>query len=231
MIDWHSHILPAMDDGSRDVSESLEMLRALNEQEINYVVATPHFYANKESLDSFLERRKSSYDTLSKSVDGSFPEVFLGAEIAYYPGISKMSGLELLKIENTDLLLLEMPISKWTEYTLKELLELAATRGLTLVIAHVDRCISLQSREVLKRLCYNGILMQVNASFFRNVIGRRKALKLLRDGMLHFIGSDCHNMTSRPPRIADTYDLIKRKFGGEFLSQMNQYGLSMLKIN
>ena len=55
MIDWHSHVLPALDDGSRSVDESLALLRMLSEQGVDTVIATPHFYADRESLSSFLE--------------------------------------------------------------------------------------------------------------------------------------------------------------------------------
>ena len=55
MIDWHSHILPKLDDGSEDLKQSLDMLAMLAEQGVQRVVATPHFRANKESVDAFLQ--------------------------------------------------------------------------------------------------------------------------------------------------------------------------------
>ena len=64
MIDWHSHILPAMDDGSRDAEESRLMPELLKAQGIQTVVATPHFYANEESVETFLQRRHDSYERL-----------------------------------------------------------------------------------------------------------------------------------------------------------------------
>lgn len=53
MIDFHSHILPAMDDGSRNIEESLQMLRMLQEQGVERVIATPHFYADENPPDVF----------------------------------------------------------------------------------------------------------------------------------------------------------------------------------
>ena len=50
MIDWHSHVLPQMDDGSKSAEESLAMLKMQSEQGVDTVIATPHFYANDESL-------------------------------------------------------------------------------------------------------------------------------------------------------------------------------------
>ena len=60
MIDWHSHILPKIDDGSRSLEETLELLKMLKSQGINTVIATPHFYADDESVESFLSRRQVS---------------------------------------------------------------------------------------------------------------------------------------------------------------------------
>ena len=63
MIDFHSHILPAIDDGSQSVEESLEMLRALKAQGVDTVIATSHFYATHRSPESYLQRRKAAFDT------------------------------------------------------------------------------------------------------------------------------------------------------------------------
>ena len=68
MIDWHSHVLPQLDDGSRSLEESVAMLEALKCQGVDTVIATPHFYANEESVEAFLERRKKSHDLLSSEI-------------------------------------------------------------------------------------------------------------------------------------------------------------------
>ena len=54
MTDAHTHILPAMDDGAKDLGTSLAMLRASREQGVDTVVLTPHYYPQKESVESFL---------------------------------------------------------------------------------------------------------------------------------------------------------------------------------
>ena len=155
-------------------------------------------------------------------------KVICGAEVRYYSGISKMLNLENLAIGSTRFILLEMPIGKWTEYTVRELIELASTRGLTVILAHIERYLALQSSKVWDRLYDCGILMQVNASFICTRASRRKAFKMLNEGRIHFIGSDCHNMTTRPPKIGEAYELISKKFGEDYLYQMNGYGKSIL---
>lgn len=228
MIDWHSHVLPSMDDGSRDVEESVLMLKALKEQGVNTVVATPHFYANDESVDSFLERRKKSFQMLERALEEDDPSILLGAEVRYYAGIARMAELEKLAIESTRLVLIEMPMTRWTEYTVKELVELSGSSRLTVVMAHIERYLKLQPKNVWRRLAESGILMQVNASAFDGM-GKRKAIKLLQSGMLHFVGSDCHNMTSRPPRISSAYELISKKCGEHTISRINEFGYNKIK--
>ncbi len=228
MIDWHSHILPAMDDGSRDVEESLSMLKALAEQGVDHVVATPHFYAGDEMVSSFLERRERSATLLEASLTSSLPHLVYGAEVRYYSGISRMEDLSLLQIGKSKLFLLEMDMTSWTEYTVRELTELAGFGNLTVVLAHIERYLAFQSPRVWERLYECGILMQVNASFFKGFANRHKALKMLDREEIHFIGSDCHNMTTRPPQIGEAYGLIEKKLGKDFISELNEYGRYML---
>lgn len=231
MIDWHSHVLPAMDDGSKNVAESLSMLRSHKEQGINCVIATPHFYANEDSIDSFLKRRAQSYETLCREMTEDLPSVICGAEVLYYPGISKLTELDRLTIGSTKLLLLEMPMAKWSGYEVREVIKLSRTSGLTTVLAHIDRYMPLQKGEVFDEMIENGILMQVNASYFGAFMTRRRAFRWLDEGRLHFLGSDCHNMTSRPPKIQSAYEHIRHKFGSELVENMTAYGYRMLGVN
>ena len=229
MIDWHSHILPGVDDGSRNVEESISILNMQMLQGVKTVVATPHFLANDDSVESFLERREKSYDELKNHLPENSPEILLGAEVKYYNGISKMADLHKLKIENSKLLLLEMPISKWTEYTVRELTELSCKGNMKIILAHIERYLSLQRQGVWEMLFENGILFQVNASFFTSFMTKHKAISLLREGMIHFVGSDCHNITSRAPKIDTAFDVIKKKFGDDYIEQMNKYGYSLFE--
>lgn len=231
MIDWHSHILPQMDDGSRNTEESIALLRLLLEQGIKTVIATPHFYADTESVESFLQRRTAALENVSRHLFEGAPEIIAGAEVKYYPGISRMSGLERLTLSGTNLLLLEMPFSKWTEYTVRELTQLSGNTQITFILAHIERYLSFQNAEIWNRLCESGVLMQVNSSFFTDFFTRKKALSLLRQQAIDFIGSDCHNLTSRPPNIGKAFEIISKKLGTDFTNRMNEYGRALLSFN
>ncbi|MBO5231622.1 MAG: capsular polysaccharide biosynthesis protein [Clostridia bacterium] len=226
--DWHSHILPNVDDGSRDVAESLKLLEMLAEQGVGKVIATPHFIADNESVSAFIKRRNDSYNRLKEAANKGMPEIVLGAEVAYYSGISRLSNLKELCIDRTGLLLLEMPFSVWKEYTLKEVVEIATAKNIVVILAHIERYLKFQPYKTLEQLMEIGVLMQVNASYFAELRTRRKALSLLKKGGIQFLGSDCHNLTSRAPKIGTAYEVIKNKFGEDFVWQMNEYGNSLL---
>lgn len=228
MIDWHSHILPGMDDGSRDTAESISLINMQVSQGVGTIIATPHYYANDETVDSFLDRRKKAFELLKTVLPADAPDILLGAEVRYYQGISRMADLEALTIEGSKLLLLEMPMSSWTEYMIRELIEMSGRGSIKIIIAHIDRYLNLQKKGVLERILESGILMQVNASFFISFASKRKALSLLKEGNIHFIGSDCHNTVSRPPRLDSAFRVIEKKFGEDYLNQMNEYGYFLL---
>ncbi|MBE6735200.1 MAG: hypothetical protein E7563_07680 [Ruminococcaceae bacterium] len=231
MIDFHSHILPSVDDGSQSIEESLEMLSKLSDQGIDIVVATPHFIPSRETVGEFVSRRNNSFDKLKTNLSADSPRILLGAEVSYYEGISKLDNLPCLFVENSRLLLLEMPMCKWSETAIKELMNLACTNTVTIVLAHIERYISYQNKDTLADLLGCGILFQVNASFFNEFRTRHKALRMLRDGYVHFIGSDCHNLSHRPPLIGQAFDLIRKKSGDEFLQDYTEYQRALMNVS
>lgn len=228
MTDWHSHILPAVDDGSKTVDESLQLLSLLHNQGVSQIVATPHFYANDESVDKFLRRRKKAYEDLVSKVSQELPHIWLGAEVKYYQGISRMTDLEKLCIEGTNILLLEMPFCKWSVSVLNELFELASMARVKVMLAHIERYFSMQSKSVWQNLYEIGILMQVNASAVLSFAAKRKVIKFLKTGGVLFFGSDCHNLTSRPPRLGPAFSILKKKLGENYCFQMREYWKSVL---
>ena len=230
MIDWHSHILPKMDDGSRSVEESIQLLTMQKEQGVTTVIATPHFYANDETVERFLERRQKSLERLLEKIPEGLPRILLGAEVRYYRGISRLSDLKALRVEGSKILLLEMPVGKWSEDMVSELVEMSSMSRVRIVLAHIERYYSMQSASVWKRLYECGILMQVNATFFASFASKRKAISLMKRGGIHFIGSDCHSVLHRKPMLYKAFEVISKKFGNDYLHQMTEYGYSMLNF-
>ncbi len=226
MVDFHTHILPGIDDGSRDAAESAAMLAALAEQGISTVAVTPHFNAAHTPIPVFLERRAAALEAMPDTDLRLLP----GAEIAYYPGISRLPDIGALKLGHTRLLLLEMPYDHWSEYTLGELRELSRSGEFTLLLAHIERYFEFQSMDIWNDLLDLGILTQSNASYFITRKTRRRALSLLRHGYIHLLGSDCHNTTSRPPNMGEALALIARKAGNEAMSDLRHLSHSLTRV-
>jgi len=156
-------------------------------------------------------------EKLSPELTGDMPKIRLGAEVLYYSGISKLEGLSRFCIEGTRFLLLEMPFSVWNEHIVKEVLELSCSGEFHLILAHVERYLPDMPKELFRQLLEYDVIMQSNASFFLNFGTKRKALRMLRDGEIHLIGSDCHNMKSRQPKLDAARAVISKKLGEEFL--------------
>ena len=203
MIDIHTHILPGIDDGSKNVEMSVAMLREQAAQGIKEVVFTPHFYASEVSPDYFLRRRERSWQELKPFMEPGFPEVHFGAEVLYFNGMGRVEEVKKLCIDNTEYMLLEMPYSKWTSQMVNDIYDLMYKQNLKLIMAHIERCMFFQPGELYDDLLENGVVMQSNVSFFTNWKTKMKAKHLFNRGRIHIIASDCHNMTSRAP------DLIK----------------------
>ena len=199
MIDFHTHILPGIDDGSQSVSESAALLREEFVQGVEAVALTPHFYAHQNSPEIFLERRQQAWEALKPHLDSQMPKPFLGAEVQYFEGICCMRGIRRLQIEGTDYLLLEMPFTRWTNRVVEDAVSLNNQGDTVVVLAHIERYITIQPKEVWAYLRKRGLLMQVNVSFFGSWMTRHKAMSMLEKGEIHLLGADCHNMKTRRP--------------------------------
>lgn len=208
MIDIHSHVLPGIDDGSGSVEESLAMLRASARQGVDCVAATPHFYPMENTPERFLDQREEAAERLRAAWQPGLPKLLLGAEVYFFEGMSRTEALDALCLEGSRVLLLEMPFGPWTERTVSEVVSLRERRGLTVVLAHIERYFRWQPKEIWDELPDLGILTQCNAGFFLDWRLRGRARRMLREGKISFLGSDAHNMTSRPPRLGEAMALL-----------------------
>ena len=229
MIDFHSHILPGIDDGSKSVEMSLQMLKALRSQGAGVVCATSHFYATERTPERFLFRRQEAYEKLCAELPADAPEILLGAEVLYFPGISRMEALPSLCLEGTNLLLLEMPFERWSDYMVREVMDLARSRRFTLLMAHIERYYDAQAVSVWDDLLDCDVLMQSNADFFLGLLRRRKAMRLLSEGRIHLLGSDCHNTDSRAPRLEEARAAIEKQLGRAVLTGIDELGRRILR--
>ena len=220
MIDLHSHILPQIDDGSKSVEETTALLKMLAAQGVTTLAATPHFYPKIEAPEAFLQRREQALAQLPRDTD---IKILPGAEVAYFAGIGSSDVLPELKIGNTKLLLVEMPFTPWTDRMVQDICNIPMQQGLLPVLAHVNRYLGLnQFPRFMETLAEAGVLFQCNAEAFLTMKGRLWAMRLLKAGHVHFLGSDCHNLDKRPPTLDIACQRIEKKLGKAFLSQLHK---------
>lgn len=238
MMDIHTHILPYMDDGASDIEESLALIQMLKEQGITSIVLTPHFYSHQENLSDFLERRQGSYKSLKRAVaefiqesdmtqeeksdseicSNNQPEfkMLLGSETYLSETLFSYDTISPLCIEDTKYLLLELPyVEKWGPSVFKQIDRLIAKFDVAPIIAHAERYEASQrnTEKVFQELVDLGCMLQFNSHSVVNRLSRYSTLKLIKNGWMDFIGSDCHNLHNRPPEFDLYNEIIKRKLG------------------
>lgn len=232
MIDFHTHILPDVDDGSKSVEESIALLRAEAEQGIGCVVATPHFYPQYDTPEQFLERRNRAEAVLREEMVkySGLPEVVVGAEVYYFNGIGNSDAVNLLTIDKKACILIEMPVYDWQDSMYRDLEELRTKQGLTPIVAHVDRYFGrFRTYGIPKKLSQLPVLVQANANFFLDKTSVRMALRMLKKGQIHLLGSDCHNTSNRLPNMGQAVALIEKRLGEEPLKAIRSYQTSVLQ--
>lgn len=213
IVDFHAHILPGADHGSGSVETSMWQIQSAASHGVTRIIATPHFYPQKHSVESFLERRDAAYNLLIKNVDKS-TSIKLGAEVLICPGIENMPGLEKLFIRGTNTLLLELPFAGYDDAfstTVKEL----RSRGVDVIMAHADRYDS----RVVDHMLRAGARIQLNASSLVGFFRRKSVLQWLDLSYVVALGSDIHqmdkeaykNFASAISRISDKAELIKKE--------------------
>lgn len=232
VVDFHSHILPGIDDGSSSVEESVSMLKMAAEQGIRQMIATPHFYATQDYLERFLKRRKEAEKKLCDAMveQPDLPRIAVGAEVLFFPGISETDSLTELTIAESNYILVEMPQSAWTGKMYRELEAIYRNYGITPIIAHVDRYLSpLNARGITERLMDLPVLVQANASFFLNRWTEGLAMRMMKKGQIHLLGSDCHNMRHRPPRLGEAVLRIQKRLGKDSMDTVMYWSEQILQ--
>lgn len=223
IIDLHTHVLPRMDDGSKSVEMSLEMLHTMRRQGIDTVVATPHYYARHEEIDHFLARREYALQRLNNGLDADCPRLVTGAEVAFYFGIENEHDLDRLCIGGSRTLLLEMPFAAWGDYELNAVSSLCLDRGFDVVLAHFERFVSFQKgSDMAERILSLPVWVQINAETLLPMLSRGRWLKMFEQGSAHLLGSDAHNLTSRSPILGKAREIIEKKLGHAVLEQIDR---------
>lgn len=233
IIDFHSHLLPGIDDGSRNMETTIQILETCGVNGVDVMIATPHFYAQDCKVETFLKKRQTAYEQLmdvKQKLPANCPDIKLGAEVAYFEGIGRAERVSELTVEGTSLLLLEMPFTTWNGSVLDDVEMLIHKHHLHLIIAHLERFLKIPgNKPYIHELLEMPVTVQINAESLLEGFRSRELLKLFKKNQAHILGSDCHGMHRRPPNLWEGREVISRKLGADRLAEIDRYGAMLLE--
>ncbi|MBO4693005.1 MAG: hypothetical protein J5659_01235 [Clostridia bacterium] len=224
MIDIHSHILPGIDDGAKDLKDTEELLKQMENQGVTTAVATPHFYPGSAVFDDFLESRAAAMSKVCDLCGGAKKiKILPGAEVLYFSGIGNSEDICKLTLAGSNYLLLELMGLKAIDYrVINDIYNLKANFGIITIIAHIERYYKYKGYKELLTLVQSGdAVSQINASHIFSSREKRAVKKLIKSGMAHFVASDCHNPVNRPVELDHAYNEIKTLSNEQYLKIVN----------
>lgn len=221
MIDIHSHILPGVDDGAKDMSETLAMAKEAAEEGIEKIIATPHHkngqYENEKP--EIIEKVREVNEAIK--AEGISLEVLTGQETRIFGEFLEHyeSGV-IMTLAHSEYVFVELPSGHVPRYT-DQLLYDIQLNGLTPIIVHPERNSELIERpDRLYHLVKKGALTQVTASSLCGYFGKKVKTfshQLIEANLTHFIASDAHNTHNRSFKMAEAYSLIDSKYGADMV--------------
>ncbi len=214
MVDIHSHILPGWDDGSRNMEESLEMLRIAVEGGTTDIVATPHangeFPFQPEAINRIFGELKAAANGMIR--------IHLGCDFHVHFENVQDALLNPTKytINHGNYLMVELP-DVMNLQVIREILSRLRDRGTVPIITHPERNMQMQVKpDELKQWVMDGCLMQITGQSLLGRFGNTAqhcCNQLLKEDLVHFVASDAHDTRDRTPRLSEAYEAIESRYG------------------
>jgi protein-tyrosine phosphatase len=217
MIDIHTHVLPDIDDGPRDILEATRIVKCAFESGTRTIVATPHVLNRLDFNRNMIIMK--NYNETRRHLESEVPGLTLlfGSEIYFQPKL-----VELLEFETATIngggryMLIEFPLIDIPKQFDRELKELHKG-GVTPIIAHPERNVLVQKQpDLVRKMIDDGAVIQMNAGSLTGVFGRtvkKMAQSLLKKGWVHLIASDAHSVNSRGPDLQAALEVAANVIG------------------
>ncbi|MCQ2479466.1 MAG: hypothetical protein MJ120_02405 [Clostridia bacterium] len=225
MIDIHTHILPEIDDGAKDLEESLRLCLLGRNHHIKKTVVTPHF-SSMGDVDHFIEKRDEKVRILKKNLElnGIEMEIFAGAEVYVNDDVFFAQNLRRLTINNSRYLLVEFDFSGKRLRDIFDYLNELYSMGIVPIIAHPERYEYFQHNyDAVNELVSRGVLFQINAGSLASRDGREAfelSYEMAYKGAAAFIATDAHSLHRRPNDIGEMLRVFPQDIDGERMFKM-----------
>ena len=212
MIDYHTHIIPFVDDGSKSIEASIDMIRDEIDNGVDTIYCTPH-HINHRYMCS-VEVIKENFNRLKEAIkeNNLNVNIYLGQEICYTDKVDIIKMLkkgELLTLNNTNYVLLEFSFSKEPD-DLYDIIYNFSVNGYKVIVAHIERYDWITIDKV-KGLKEEGAIIQVNSGSIVGLSSKKEksfSKKLLRLDLVDIIASDIHSF--RPSTMAKAMNMVKK---------------------
>ena len=217
MIDLHCHLLPGIDDGAKDLEMSLAMARMASSEGISTIACTPHILPGVYNNTGPAIRQAVARLRESISEAGIPIRLVTGADVHIAPDLAVQLGDgRALTLNDSRYLLLEPP-HHLLPPRLEDLIFGLQAAGYVPILTHPERLSWIEGHyDLVKRLVYNSVLMQITAGSLMGRFGRRPrywAERMLDDGLCHVLATDAHNTKQRAPRMAEARELVAQRLG------------------
>ena len=226
MIDFHTHILPNIDDGARSIDETFNLIKEAKNVGFEGIISTSHYMENYYETDK-PEREvwiNAIYENLqAKNIDIN---LYLGNEIYLSENIIKL--LEEGKastINDTSYVLFEMPLNAEPMNLYDVIYEMMQYK-LVPILAHPERYSFVQKEpELIYDLIEKGVLMQANFGSILGIYGEKAQMivrKFFESNMIHFLGTDVHRQNSIYPKVPEALVEITKIIGDEKVKELTK---------
>ncbi len=231
MIDFHSHIIPNIDDGSQSIEDTICMLEEAKKVGFTDIISTSHYIEDYYEVDE--KKRKEYIDNIQKEVEGI--NIIIGSEIYVTHNIVNLiNEKKASTINNTRYVLFELPMNSNVLYLKNVIFSLLENKFIP-IIAHPERYSFIQKNpNWLIEYIEMGVLFQANFGSIYGIYGKecQKTVQLLlKNNMIHFLGSDVHRKNSIYPKMPDILRKIEKVISKEKVYKLTTINLKLVLNN
>ena len=227
MIDIHSHVLPAVDDGAKTIAEAIRMCRMAARDGCETLVCTPH-QRNDTWPNDRIRVLRSLLEEVRSQV-GDTPRLLLGGEIRVdsdlVEDMKDISAAGILSLADSRYLLIEFDRSLTGPDPVVVVDDLT-TAGWRPILAHPEFLPQFnRSIDLVEELVSLGALVQVTAMSVTGEFGgepQASVFDLFEAGLVHFVASDAHGARWRPPGLSKARKVVKKHWGLQTADRVTQ---------
>lgn len=216
MIDIHHHLIYGVDDGSKDLETSVQMVEMAAADGITHIICTPHAvesypYQPEVNAERLAALRARTGDKVKLGLGCDFHLSFENISDALaHPHKYTLNGLNYLLVEFPDTMISPRMTDVFHKMTVA---------GMVPIITHPERNLTLQrTPERMTEWLEQGCLVQVTANSLTGRFGKRAqemGMRLIEQGIVHFLATDAHDLKSRPPIMSEARKIVDDRFGAD----------------